>query len=105
MDASVNAEYRNTSLDSCHDPTITSIIPNSLAADSSLSNIFAQTSLSSITKVENEPCQVQGYPSTLQKNVFPTSIQSPIPSQNQSGSLSNNRSEPSRRTGNGRPKF
>ncbi|VIO95469.1 PWWP domain containing protein [Brugia malayi] len=96
------SKLNDGTLDSIHDPIMSNIIPDCLPPDS-FSNIFAQTSLPAITKVENEPGQVQGYSQyTEQKD--PASLQSSL-SPNQSGSLPNSQNIPSRRTGNGRPKF
>uniref|UniRef100_A0A0R3S1S7 PWWP domain-containing protein n=1 Tax=Elaeophora elaphi TaxID=1147741 RepID=A0A0R3S1S7_9BILA len=105
LNVSPSAKPRDSTLDSIHDPIISSIIPDCLSPDS-FSNIFAQTSLPSITKVENDPSQVQGYSqSAPQKSVFPAAIQSSLSSQSQNRSLPNSQSIPLRRTGNGRPKF
>lgn len=104
LNVSQNAKLHDSALDSIRDP-VTANIPDCLSPDS-FANIFAQTSLQSITKVENDPSQVQGYSQSqciAQKSLFPASIQSSISSQTQNESLADNQNV--RRAGTGRPKF
>ncbi|CAG9531057.1 unnamed protein product [Cercopithifilaria johnstoni] len=105
LNVSPSAKLHDSTLDSVHDPIISNIIPDCLSPDS-FSSIFAQTSLPTITKVENDRNQLQGYfQCTAQKSVFPASVQSSLLSQSQNESIPNGHDIPFKRTGNGRPKF
>lgn len=105
LNVSPSAKQHNSILDSIHDPIISNIVPDCISPDS-FSNIFAQTSLPSLTKVERDPSQVQGYSQcTAQKSVFPASVQSSLSSLSQNESLSNSQNALFRRAANGRPKF
>uniref|UniRef100_A0A915PTD2 Tetratricopeptide repeat protein 30 homolog n=1 Tax=Setaria digitata TaxID=48799 RepID=A0A915PTD2_9BILA len=105
LNVSSSDKQQDNTLDSIHDPIISSALPDCLASDS-FSNIFAQTSLPSVTKIENESDQVQEYSSCSgQKNILPTALEPSLSSQNQNGSLPSSLNASLRRTGNGRPKF
>ncbi|VDK87519.1 unnamed protein product [Litomosoides sigmodontis] len=103
LNVSQSAKLHDSALDSIRDPVTANIIPDCVSSDS-FANIFAQTSLQSITKVENDSNQVQGYSQCVaQEDLFPTSIQSLVSSQTQNESLADNQNI--RRAGTGRPKF
>ncbi|KAM3722091.1 Hepatoma-derived growth factor-related protein [Dirofilaria immitis] len=105
LNVSSSAKLCDSTLDNIHDPIISNFVPDCLPGDS-FSNIFAQTSLPSIAKAENESNHIQGYSQcTAQKTVYPISVQSSLSSQDQNGSLQNNQNTSFKRTGNGRPKF